>query len=44
MNRGRVPRFVKQYAQLGDALLEAARSYAADVRGGAYPDEAHTYH
>jgi 3-methyl-2-oxobutanoate hydroxymethyltransferase len=44
MNRGRVPRFVKQYAQLGDALLEAARSYAADVRGSAYPDEAHTYH
>jgi 3-methyl-2-oxobutanoate hydroxymethyltransferase len=44
MNRGRKPRFVKPYADLGGLLLEAARAYAADVRGGAYPDEAHTYH
>ncbi|WP_181784791.1 3-methyl-2-oxobutanoate hydroxymethyltransferase [Pseudonocardia pini] len=44
MNRGRVPKFVKQYADVGGVLLEAARAYAADVRGGAYPDEAHTYH
>jgi 3-methyl-2-oxobutanoate hydroxymethyltransferase len=44
MNRGRVPKFVKQYADVGGVLLEAARAYAADVRGGTYPDEAHTYH
>jgi 3-methyl-2-oxobutanoate hydroxymethyltransferase len=44
MNRGRKPRFVKPYADLGGILLEAARAYAEDVRGGAYPDEAHTYH
>ncbi|WP_433507213.1 3-methyl-2-oxobutanoate hydroxymethyltransferase [Pseudonocardia halophobica] len=44
MNRGRKPRFVKPYADLGGLLLDAARAYAADVRGGAYPDEAHTYH
>ncbi|MCF7548101.1 3-methyl-2-oxobutanoate hydroxymethyltransferase [Pseudonocardia sp. WMMC193] len=44
MNRGRIPRFVKQYARVGDALLEAAKAYAADVKGGTYPDEAHTYH
>jgi len=44
MNRGRVPRFVKQYADMGSVLLGAARAYAADVRGGTYPDEAHTYH
>jgi 3-methyl-2-oxobutanoate hydroxymethyltransferase len=44
MNRGRVPRFVKQYADMGSLLLQAAQAYAADVRGGSYPDEAHTYH
>jgi len=44
MNRGRKPRFVKPYADLGGALFEAAKAYADDVRGGSYPDEAHTYH
>src|SRR5260221_815701 len=32
-----VPKFVKQYAQLGELILEAARNYANDVRAGAYP-------
>ena len=27
--RGRIPRFVKQYAQIGDTLFEAARAHAA---------------
>jgi 3-methyl-2-oxobutanoate hydroxymethyltransferase len=44
MNRGRIPRFVKQYAKVGEVLLEAAKAYAEDVKGGTYPDEAHTYH
>ncbi|GAA1849469.1 3-methyl-2-oxobutanoate hydroxymethyltransferase [Pseudonocardia ailaonensis] len=44
MNRGRKPKFVKPYADLGSILLDAAKSYANDVRGGTYPDEEHTYH
>jgi 3-methyl-2-oxobutanoate hydroxymethyltransferase len=32
-----VPPFVKQYAQLGETILEAARSYANDVRQGIFP-------
>jgi 3-methyl-2-oxobutanoate hydroxymethyltransferase len=32
-----VPPFVKQYAQLGETIVEAARSYANDVRQGAFP-------
>lgn len=43
MNRGRKPRFVKQYADLGDVLLGAARRFAEDVRGGEYPDADHSY-
>jgi 3-methyl-2-oxobutanoate hydroxymethyltransferase len=43
MNRGRTPKFVKRYAAVGDVLLGAAREFAADVRGGAYPDEEHSY-
>ncbi len=31
------PPFVKQYAQLGDAILNAAKHYADDVRQGIYP-------
>jgi 3-methyl-2-oxobutanoate hydroxymethyltransferase len=33
-----VPPFVKQYAQLGDTILKAARNYADDVRQGTYPE------
>lgn len=36
-----VPRFVKQYAQLGTAMMEAARTYAEEVRSGAFPGEEH---
>lgn len=35
-----VPPFVKQYAQLGDAIRNAAKSYADDVRQGIYPQAA----
>ncbi|OPF73396.1 3-methyl-2-oxobutanoate hydroxymethyltransferase [Streptomyces antioxidans] len=41
---GRVPRFVKQYAQLRQGLGDAARSFAEDVVGGAYPAEEHSFH
>jgi 3-methyl-2-oxobutanoate hydroxymethyltransferase len=43
MNRGRKPKFVKPYADLGGALLDAAQRYAAEVRGGEYPDVEHSY-
>src|SRR5213592_2823670 len=35
-----VPPFVKQYAQLGELIFAAARSYANDVREGVYPQSA----
>jgi 3-methyl-2-oxobutanoate hydroxymethyltransferase len=43
MNRGRKPRFVKQYADLGGILLGAAKQFGAEVRGGSYPDADHSY-
>ncbi|MEJ8277335.1 3-methyl-2-oxobutanoate hydroxymethyltransferase [Pseudonocardia spirodelae] len=43
MNRGRVPRFVKKYAEVGAVLHDAAAAFAADVRGGEYPAEEHSY-
>src|SRR5712675_178470 len=33
-----VPPFVKQYAQLGDVILDAAKEYADDVRQGVFPE------
>ncbi|MBW1604505.1 3-methyl-2-oxobutanoate hydroxymethyltransferase [Streptomyces sp. JJ66] len=41
---GRVPRFVKQYAALRDALGGAAAAFAADVAQGAFPAAEHTFH
>ena len=35
-----VPPFVKQYAQLGELILSAARNYANDVQEGTYPPSA----
>lgn len=39
----RVPKFVKRYAELGAAVQEAARTFAAEVESGAFPDAAHAY-
>ncbi|MFJ6426287.1 3-methyl-2-oxobutanoate hydroxymethyltransferase [Streptomyces hydrogenans] len=41
---GRVPRFSKQYASLRETLGDAARAFAEDVAGGAFPAEEHTFH
>ena len=35
-----VPKFVRQYAQLGELIFDAARDYANDVREGVYPQSA----
>jgi 3-methyl-2-oxobutanoate hydroxymethyltransferase len=40
---GRLPRFVKPYADMRGGLLDAAGRYAADVAAGRYPDQAHSY-
>ncbi|MGW6229702.1 3-methyl-2-oxobutanoate hydroxymethyltransferase, partial [Cellulosimicrobium cellulans] len=37
------PRFAKRYAEIGAALGQAAADYAADVRGGTFPDDAHSF-
>ncbi|SEP17565.1 3-methyl-2-oxobutanoate hydroxymethyltransferase [Trujillonella endophytica] len=40
---GRVPRFVKKYADLRAELLRAAQEYADDVRGGTFPGPEHSF-
>ncbi len=40
---GRSPRFVKQYADLAAETRRALEEYVADVRGGTFPEEQHTY-
>jgi 3-methyl-2-oxobutanoate hydroxymethyltransferase len=37
-----VPRFVKQYAKLGEALVAAAKNYIDDVEQGRFPGREHT--
>jgi 3-methyl-2-oxobutanoate hydroxymethyltransferase len=40
---GRAPRFVRRYADLASEIKAALERYAADVRSGAFPEDAHTY-
>jgi 3-methyl-2-oxobutanoate hydroxymethyltransferase len=37
------PRFVKQYADIGAAIVDAAAAYCRDVREGRYPDVEHSF-
>jgi 3-methyl-2-oxobutanoate hydroxymethyltransferase len=37
------PRFVKRFGEVGDAIVEATRAYVAEVQGGAFPTEAHSF-
>ncbi len=39
----RVPKFVKEYAQLGDAIETAVKAYSTEVRTRAFPSDAYTY-
>ena len=43
LTAGRVPRFVKKYADLRSELLRAAREYADEVRGGVFPGPEHSF-
>ncbi len=43
LRTGRMPRFVKQYADLHGVLLKAAQDYTADVASGAFPGPEHTF-
>jgi 3-methyl-2-oxobutanoate hydroxymethyltransferase len=43
LRTGRMPRFVKQYANVHDVLLSAAQDYAADVKSGTFPGPEHTF-
>jgi 3-methyl-2-oxobutanoate hydroxymethyltransferase len=38
-----IPRFVRQYANVADVLLDAVTAYAQEVREGEFPTPAHTY-
>jgi 3-methyl-2-oxobutanoate hydroxymethyltransferase len=43
LRTGRIPRFVKQYADLHGVLLKAAQDFAADVTAGTFPTDEHTF-
>lgn len=38
------PKFVKRYAELGDATTAAVRAYAEEVRARRFPTDDHVYH
>jgi 3-methyl-2-oxobutanoate hydroxymethyltransferase len=42
-SEGHAPRFVKRYAEIGDAITEALGRFAEEVRSGTFPEEQHTY-
>jgi 3-methyl-2-oxobutanoate hydroxymethyltransferase len=39
----RVPKFVKEYAQIGEAIETAVKTYANEVRTRVFPSDAYTY-
>lgn len=43
LREGRVPRFVKQFAQIGKVMEDAARTYRNQVRSGEFPAAEHTF-
>ncbi len=38
------PKFVRRYAELGDAIRKAAADYVADVAAGRFPTDAESFH
>lgn len=43
LTSGRLPRFVKQYADLGSEITAAVKAFRAEVASGDYPGPEHTY-
>jgi 3-methyl-2-oxobutanoate hydroxymethyltransferase len=43
LTEGRLPRFVKQYAQLRQTLGDAAQAFARDVVDGGFPQPEHSF-
>jgi 3-methyl-2-oxobutanoate hydroxymethyltransferase len=43
LNGGRVPKFVKKYADVRGELLRAAQEFADEVRGGVFPAPEHSF-
>jgi 3-methyl-2-oxobutanoate hydroxymethyltransferase len=43
LRTGKVPRFVKRYADLARVLSDAVKVYADEVRGGTFPTSEHTF-
>ncbi|CAA9339716.1 MAG: 3-methyl-2-oxobutanoate hydroxymethyltransferase [uncultured Nocardioidaceae bacterium] len=43
LRTGRLPRFVKQYADVHGVLLQGARDFADDVAAGTFPGPEHTF-
>jgi 3-methyl-2-oxobutanoate hydroxymethyltransferase len=41
---GTYPKFAKPYADLRATIAQAVTAFADDVRSGAFPDDAHSYH
>ena len=43
LRTGRMPRFVKQYADLATVMTDAAHAFATDVAQGTFPAEEHSF-
>ncbi|MFA5535867.1 MAG: 3-methyl-2-oxobutanoate hydroxymethyltransferase [Bacillota bacterium] len=43
LSPGKLPRFVKKYANLHDNIVAALENYKTDVEKGQFPEEKHTY-
>ncbi|WP_405493490.1 3-methyl-2-oxobutanoate hydroxymethyltransferase [Streptomyces sp. NBC_00096] len=44
LTSGKLPRFVKQYANIRRTMVDAAKAFAEDVVGGTFPQEEHAFH
>jgi 3-methyl-2-oxobutanoate hydroxymethyltransferase len=38
------PKFARKYANVGEVISNAVRSYCNDVRGGTFPTDSESYH
>jgi 3-methyl-2-oxobutanoate hydroxymethyltransferase len=43
LNGDFAPRFLKRYAELGNAAKDAVRQFVSETRDGSFPDEKHSY-